>query len=223
MTGSGFIGQAAVVWWGVGGCLFAARCDPDVPRRSTTWQRKVFSIAFVRDRGPGVSSSPLTKRLEECSVDVIAQGIGKVFTDPDADNAREFFRHKHRKLESKLMSVGDAVEKLVHDGDYLCVGGFGANRIPTSACHEILRQGRKNMGFAGHTSTHDFQILCAGEVFRSTGYRLYHRPGGPGDCHRTPDVISKAARWRSPNGPITACRFASKRLLRGFPFTLPEI
>ena len=21
------------------------------------------------------------------------------------------------------------------------------------------------MGFAGHTSTHDFQILCAGEVF----------------------------------------------------------
>jgi glutaconate CoA-transferase subunit A len=98
-------------------------------------------------------------------VDVIAQGVGKIFTDPDADKARAFFRTKNRKLESKLMTVKGAVEKFVHDGDYLCLGGFGANRIPTAVAHEILRQGRKNMGFAGHTSTHDFQIMCAGEVF----------------------------------------------------------
>jgi len=98
-------------------------------------------------------------------VDVIAQGVGKIFTDPDADKARAFFRTKNRKLESKLMNVKEAVEKFVHDGDYLCLGGFGANRIPTAVAHEILRQGRKNMGFAGHTSTHDFQIMCAGEVF----------------------------------------------------------
>ena len=45
------------------------------------------------------------------------------------------------------------------------IGGFGANRIPAAVGHEILRQGRKKMGFAGHTATHDFQILCAGEVF----------------------------------------------------------
>lgn len=98
-------------------------------------------------------------------MDVIAQGVGKIFTDPDADKARAFFRTKNRKLESKLMNVKEAVEKFVHDGDYLCLGGFGANRIPTAVAHEILRQGRKNMGFAGHTSTHDFQIMCAGEVF----------------------------------------------------------
>ncbi|MGV8081248.1 MAG: CoA transferase subunit A [Syntrophales bacterium] len=98
-------------------------------------------------------------------MDVIAQGVGKIFTDPDADKARAFFRTKNRKLESKLMDVKEAVEKFVHDGDYLCLGGFGANRIPTAVAHEILRQGRKNMGFAGHTSTHDFQIMCAGEVF----------------------------------------------------------
>jgi glutaconate CoA-transferase subunit A len=98
-------------------------------------------------------------------VDVIQEGTGRIFTDPDADNARAFFRTKSRKLENKLMSVKDAVAKFVHDGDYLVVGGFGANRIPTAACHEILRQGRKNMGFAGHTSTHDFQIMCAGKVF----------------------------------------------------------
>ena len=96
---------------------------------------------------------------------VIDQGIGKIFTDPDADKARAFFRTKNRKLESKVMSVKEAVEKFVHDGDYLTLGGFGANRVPIAVAHEIVRQGRKNMGFAGHTSTHDFQILCAGEVF----------------------------------------------------------
>ena len=98
-------------------------------------------------------------------MNVLAEGIGKVFTNPDADKAREFFRTKSRKLESKVMTVKEAVEKFTKDGDYLVVGGFGANRIPASVCHELLRQGRKNMGFAGHTSTHDFQILCAGEVF----------------------------------------------------------
>jgi glutaconate CoA-transferase subunit A len=28
-----------------------------------------------------------------------------------------------------------------------------------------VRQRRKNLGFLGHTSTHDFQVLCAGKVF----------------------------------------------------------
>lgn len=98
-------------------------------------------------------------------MEVLEQGIGKIFTDPDADKAREFFRKKNRKLESKLMTVKEAVEKFVHDGDYLALGGFGANRIPTAVAHEIVRQGKKNLAFAGHTSTHDFQILAAGEVF----------------------------------------------------------
>ena len=96
-------------------------------------------------------------------MDVIAQGKGRLFTDPDPDEAREFFRKKSRKMTNKLMSLDKAVAKFVHDGEYLAIGGFGANRTPVAACHEILRQGRKNMGFAGHTSTHDFQILAAGK------------------------------------------------------------
>jgi glutaconate CoA-transferase subunit A len=93
------------------------------------------------------------------------QGSGQIFTNPDPDKIRQFFRTKNRKLESKLMSVKEAVERFVHDGDYLTLGGFGANRAPIAVAHEIVRQEKKNMGFAGHTSTHDFQILCAGEVF----------------------------------------------------------
>jgi glutaconate CoA-transferase subunit A len=78
-------------------------------------------------------------------LDVIQQGIGRVFTDPDADKARAFFHKKHRALENKVMSVREAVEKFAHDGDYLVLGGFGANRIPTAVAHELVRQRRKNI------------------------------------------------------------------------------
>jgi glutaconate CoA-transferase subunit A len=63
------------------------------------------------------------------------------------------------------MPLKEAIEKYVHDGDYLAIGGFGANRTPTAACHEIVRQRKKNLAIAGHTSTHDYQILALGEVF----------------------------------------------------------
>ena len=96
---------------------------------------------------------------------ILEEGLGKLFTDPDPDNARVFFSKKTRKMKSKLMTVKEAVQEYVKDGEYLGIGGVGANRIPTAVCHEILRQGRKNMGFAGHTATHDFQILAAGKVF----------------------------------------------------------
>ena len=82
--------------------------------------------------------------------------------DSDPDRAREDFQKKSRAMTDKRMTVKEAVEKFIPDGCYLAIGGFGANRIPTAVLHEIVRQRRKNLGFLGHTSTHDFQILCAG-------------------------------------------------------------
>jgi len=98
-------------------------------------------------------------------VEEMVQGSGEIFTDPDADKMREFFRRKSRMLQRKLTSVREAVSKFIQDGDYIAVGGFGGNRAPHAVLHEILRQGRKNLGVAGHTTTHDFQILAAGECF----------------------------------------------------------
>ncbi|HMK74828.1 MAG TPA: CoA-transferase, partial [Thermodesulfobacteriota bacterium] len=68
-------------------------------------------------------------------VEVIAQGEGPLFVNPDAEKAREFFRQKNRALVNKSMSVKEAVDLFIHDGDYLAIGGFGANRIPTAICH----------------------------------------------------------------------------------------
>ncbi len=94
----------------------------------------------------------------------LSQGHGPLFTDPSAEAARAFFASKDRALRDKVTSVADAVAHLVHDGAYLAIGGFGADRLPTAVVHEVVRQGRQNLGFAGHTATHDFQVLCAGNL-----------------------------------------------------------
>jgi glutaconate CoA-transferase subunit A len=96
------------------------------------------------------------------AMEPLLQGGGVLFTDPSADAARLVFAQKPRALCDKLTTVAAAVRDLIRDGDYLAVGGFGSVRIPTAVLHEVLRQGKQDLGMAGHTATHDFQILCAG-------------------------------------------------------------
>ena len=91
-------------------------------------------------------------------------GEGPLFLDPSADRAREHFRTRRRGLVDKVMTVPEAVRRYVVDGDYLAAGGFGCDRIPTAVLHEIVRQRKQDLGFAGHTATHDFQVLAAGNL-----------------------------------------------------------
>jgi glutaconate CoA-transferase subunit A len=90
---------------------------------------------------------------------------GELFSPPDVDAARAFFAQKSRAMTDKRMSVAEAVSRFVHDGDYVASGGFGGVRIATALLHEIVRQHRRHLGFSGHTATHDFQILAAGQCF----------------------------------------------------------
>jgi len=92
----------------------------------------------------------------------LSRGEGALFADPSADHARDYFAAKPRALTDKVTTVAEAVRTHVRDGDYLAIGGFGCARVPIAVTHEIVRQGRQNLRFAGHTATHDFQILCAG-------------------------------------------------------------
>ena len=117
-------------------------------------------------------------------MNIIDQGKGTLFTDPDSDKAREVFRKKKRQMVNKTMELKEAVETFVHDGDYL--GIVGANRTRIAAMHEIVRQGRKNMGLAGHTATHDMQILSAGEVYDrvDAAYVVGLEARGPSSCSR---------------------------------------
>ena len=96
------------------------------------------------------------------TADAPEQSRGPLFAPPDADAARNVFRARPKELTDKVMSVTTAVRRFVADGDYLASGGFGGDRIATALLHEIVRQEKQNLGFAGHTATHDFQILTAG-------------------------------------------------------------
>lgn len=92
------------------------------------------------------------------------QPVGELFQSPDVNAAREFFRQKSRAMVDKRMSVREAVERFIHDGDYIATGGFGSVRFSTAVLHEIVRTRKRNLGFSGHSTTHDFQILAAGRV-----------------------------------------------------------
>jgi glutaconate CoA-transferase, subunit A len=89
---------------------------------------------------------------------------GDLYANPSADEARAFFAAKNRALTDKVMTVNEAVSSLIQDRDYLAIGGFGSDRLPTAVMHEILRQRKQHLAMAGHTATHDFQILCAGNL-----------------------------------------------------------
>jgi len=95
----------------------------------------------------------------------LKSGRGEIFTELNSDNLRNHFRKKNKKLVNKETTVTEAVKDYIKDGDYISVGGFGGVRIPTAILHEILRQEKKDLGFSGHVSTHDCQILSAGKSF----------------------------------------------------------
>ena len=139
----------------------------------------------------------------------LAAGAGPLFTDPGADTARAFFREKSRALTDKVMSVSEAVSKFVHDGDYFASGGFGANRIATAVMHEMLRQKRRNLGFAGHTTTHDFEILCAGNRH---GEKLLARVDSAYIVGLEARGLSPQARRVMQSGEVEVCEWTNYSL-----------
>lgn len=51
-----------------------------------------------------------------------------------------FPEKKSKKMSVKLTSMKKPVQDHIHDGDYIVIGDFGANRIPLEVVHEIVRQ-----------------------------------------------------------------------------------
>ncbi|GIS59666.1 MAG: hypothetical protein CM1200mP2_18910 [Planctomycetaceae bacterium] len=74
------------------------------------------------------------------------------------------FQQKSRAMTDKVTTVSDAVGRLLGDGDYLAIGGFGGDRIPTAVIHEVIRQNKQDLGFAGHP----FDPRLPGHVRRKT-------------------------------------------------------
>lgn len=95
-------------------------------------------------------------------MNILAEGKGTLFKEVDPFAFREQRKSFNRGQRDKVTTVKEAVATYVNDGCYLGSGGFGSNRIATALLHEIVRQKKTNLAFAGHTTTHDYQILVAG-------------------------------------------------------------
>jgi 3-oxoacid CoA-transferase subunit A/glutaconate CoA-transferase subunit A len=93
-------------------------------------------------------------------MDIVAEGQGELLGWHDPDENRAWVRdNKPRGLIDKRMSVSEAIQRFVRDGDYVAVGGFGHIRVPMALIYEIIRQRRRNLAVAGKTAVHDMDVL----------------------------------------------------------------
>jgi glutaconate CoA-transferase subunit A len=101
-------------------------------------------------------------------IEIIAKGTGELVGWCDPDENRAWIReNKPRGLIDKRMSVQQAVEKYVQDGDFCALGGFGHIRVPMVLIYEIIRQCKRELIIAGKTAVHDIDVLIgAGCVSR---------------------------------------------------------
>jgi glutaconate CoA-transferase subunit A len=68
---------------------------------------------------------------------------------------------------NKIISLQEAVEEFIHDGDHITFGGFTMQRHPMAFIREMLRQDRRDLVIYGHSPGIDADILIgAGAVKR---------------------------------------------------------
>ena len=97
--------------------------------------------------------------LKERTVTYKPVGSGNLYTDPDADKARAYFRdEKPRKMTEKLTNVADAVERLVKDGDYIGVGGLEPTVFLQQYCMKLCERKER---------TWDWPVIQLPMIFRS--------------------------------------------------------
>jgi glutaconate CoA-transferase subunit A len=81
----------------------------------------------------------------------------------DPDQFRAWIQeNKSLAKVDKRTTMEKAVSQNVEDGSYVKLGGFGQVRTSMSAIYEIVRQKKKNLVLAGHTTSHDLDVLLSG-------------------------------------------------------------
>jgi acyl CoA:acetate/3-ketoacid CoA transferase alpha subunit len=138
---------------------------------------------------------------------ILEEGIGELIQWPDMQAFREWNRtKKSRKLEDKLMSEQEAIERFVHDGDYIGVELYGTVRCPMSLVRELVRQGQQNLRVVGQSVLELDLLLTAGMIeamdITYHGLEVYgtsnalRRAVEGGQVKRTVEWSNAAITWR---------------------------
>jgi glutaconate CoA-transferase subunit A len=95
---------------------------------------------------------------------------------------------------AEIVSLGDAVEGLVRDGDVVAVEGF-THLIPHAAGHEIVRRGRRDLTLVRMTPDVVYDQLIGMGCARKLVFSWGGNPG-VGSLHRLRDAVENG--WPSP-------------------------
>ena len=97
---------------------------------------------------------------------VIAEGKGIMLQPPDLNSFRDHNRTKPRGLIDKRMTEAEAVEKFIHNGDYIGTELYGTVRCPQSLVNEIVRQGKKDLRMAGQ-GVYELDMLLGASLVKA--------------------------------------------------------
>src|SRR4030067_58681 len=93
-------------------------------------------------------------------IEILEEGSGQIFSKITPNEFREHMREKVRNAwRDKRTDIKTAIGELLHDGDYLTMGGVSFVRLSMVAVHEIIRQTKRNLNFAARNRTYDFNLL----------------------------------------------------------------
>jgi glutaconate CoA-transferase, subunit A len=95
---------------------------------------------------------------------------------------------------AEIVRLADAVADLVHDGDTVALEGF-THLIPHAAGHELIRQGRRELGLVRMTPDIVYDQLIGAGCARSLRFSWGGNPG-VGSLHRFRDAVENG--WPRP-------------------------
>jgi glutaconate CoA-transferase subunit A len=142
-------------------------------------------------------------------MEILAAGNGELLGWHDPDEHRRWVReNKTLELKDKQMSVREAVERFIHDGDVIAFGGFGHVRVSMALIYEVIRQRRQDLVVLAKTGVHDVDVLigagCVSKV--EVAYAFGHElrglsPAGrraveTGQIEVVAETTNAAFQWR---------------------------
>ncbi|MBB2495203.1 CoA transferase subunit A [Aquipseudomonas ullengensis] len=90
---------------------------------------------------------------------------------------------------AEIISLREAVERFVHDGDKVALEGF-THLIPTAASHELIRQGKKDLTLVRMTPDLVYDLLIGAGCAKRLVFSWGGNPG-VGSLHRLRDAVEK--------------------------------
>ena len=94
------------------------------------------------------------------------------WTGLSPDEAREALVTKDKSMKDKRMTLKEAVSRFVKNGDNVAIGGFVNIRQPIAICHEMVRQGFKDLTLAFQSAAMGPEILAGAMIAYPERYSI---------------------------------------------------